>query len=189
MLPPPPTKRSNSVSKMNIENYLLPYTIHETAILSTRDIPFSESVVAACRDNRCGHYGTCWTCPPGVGTLGELKNKALSFDAAMLFTCKYDLEDCFDFEGMQTAAKQARDILFSIADRLRADGIRFQAMGCGSCDLCETCTYPNAPCRFPDKALVSMEASGIDVVALSKKCGVKYNNGSDTVTYFSIILY
>lgn len=174
---------------MNIEAYLSKYDICESAVFATQEIPFSEEVVAACRENRCGQYATCWTCPPGVGTLDELKQKALSFEQALLFTCKYPLEDCFDFEGMQLAAKKARAVLFDFADRLRSDGISFQAMGCGSCDLCTVCTYPDAPCRFPDKALISMEACGINVVALAGKCGIRYNNGSDTVTYFSIILY
>ncbi len=174
---------------MKIEDYLRPYDIFQTAVLSTKEIPVSEAVVAACRENKCGQYGTCWTCPPGVGTLDELKKKITEFENAVLFTCKYSLEDCFDFEGMQRAAKEARTVLFSIADRLRADGIRFRAMGCGSCDICEKCTYPDAPCRFSEKALISMEASGINVVELAKKCGLQYNNGNDTVTYFSIILY
>lgn len=174
---------------MNIEKYLSSPDIFETAVFSTAEIPFSEAVVAACRENRCGQYGTCWTCPPGVGELEELKAKALSFKNAVLFTCKYDLEDCFDFEGMQEAGKKSRALLFAIADNLRADGVRFQTMGCGSCDICAKCTYPDAPCRFPDKALSSMEAYGIDVGKLAKNVGVRYNNGSDTVTYFSIILY
>ena len=34
-----------------------------------------------------------------------------------------------------------------------------------SCGICKTCTYPDAPCRFPDRARRSMEACGIDVGA------------------------
>ncbi|MBR6781391.1 MAG: DUF2284 domain-containing protein, partial [Clostridia bacterium] len=65
----------------------------------------------------------------------------------------------------------------------------FQAMGCGSCDLCEKCTYPDAPCRFPDRALTSVEANGIQVIELAKNIGINYNNGENTVTYFSMILF
>lgn len=173
----------------DIKKYLQGFDIFESAELSPTDIPFSAEVVEACKANLCGQYGTCWTCPPGVGSLEDLKKIALSFDRAILFTCKYDLEDCFDFEGMQQAGKKARKVLFAIADKLRADGVSFRAMGCGSCDLCEKCTYPDAPCRFPERALISMEAHGINVVQLAKQCNIRYNNGSETVTYFSIILY
>ena len=65
----------------------------------------------------------------------------------------------------------------------------FELLGAGSCSLCEKCTYPDAPCRFPQKAKRSMEACGIDVVSLSKSCGINYTNGANTVTYFSVIYF
>ncbi len=34
-----------------------------------------------------------------------------------------------------------------------------------------------------------MEAAGINVVHLSRDCGIKYINGADTVTYFSLLLF
>ncbi len=174
---------------MNIEKYLTDPDIFQQKVIPTSEIVFREDVVAACEANLCGQYGTCWTCPPGVGKFEELKKRALSFENALVFTCKYDLEDCFDYDAMYAAGKKARRTLFSIADAMRTDGLHFQAMGCGSCDLCEKCTYPDAPCRFPDRALTSVEANGIQVIELAKKIGINYNNGSDTVTYFSIVLF
>ena len=64
-----------------------------------------------------------------------------------------------------------------------------QALGCEGCDICEKCTYPDAPCRFPEKAIPSIEACGISVVELSKLIGLNYNNGPCTVTYFCMILF
>ena len=31
-------------------------------------------------------------------------------------------------------------------------------IGAGCCTKCKTCTYPDAPCRFPEQAFSSMEA-------------------------------
>jgi hypothetical protein len=45
------------------------------------------------------------------------------------------------------------------------------------------------PCRFPEKAISSVEACGIDVMSLSKSAGVRYNNGKNTVTYIGAVLY
>ena len=174
---------------MNIEKYLIGHDICQKKVIPVAEIPFREEVVAACATNQCGQYGTCWTCPPGVGTFEEPKARALAFENALVFTCKYALEDCFDYDGMYAAGRLARKTLFSIADAMRADGLRFQAMGCGSCDLCEKCTYPDAPCRFPDRALTSVEANGIQVIELAKNIGINYNNGENTVTYFSMILF
>ena len=45
------------------------------------------------------------------------------------------------------------------------------------------------PCRFPDEAMPSLEASGIDVVQLTKDTGLVYNNGPKTMTIIGLILY
>ena len=74
-------------------------------------------------------------------------------------------------------------------EKLDAAGISYMALGCEGCDLCEECTYPTEPCRFPKKAVPSVEACGINVVELSHSIGINYNNGADTVTYFCIILW
>ena len=55
--------------------------------------------------------------------------------------------------------------------------------------ICTKCNYPATACRFPERAIPSVEACGIDVVELARKSGINYNNGPDTVTYFCIILY
>lgn len=163
--------------------------IHEHALIETSVIPFSPEVVAMCRENRCGRYGTCWTCPPGVGELEELEKKIKSYRTAFVFTCKYDLEDSFDFEGMIAGQQDAKQVLLRMTDALRAQGVDFMALGCEGCGLCETCTYPDAPCRFPERATPSVEACGIHVLELSRKIGLHYHNGANTVTYFCMILF
>ena len=122
---------------MNIEKYFSHPAIHERRLISTQQIPFSPAVVDACKANRCGKYGTCWTCPPGVGELDELERKIKSYPQAVVFTCKHDLEDSFDFEGMIEGQQIAKQVLREITDALRADGEAFMALGCEGCGLCE----------------------------------------------------
>ncbi|MBQ1962037.1 MAG: DUF2284 domain-containing protein [Clostridia bacterium] len=175
--------------KARIKKYLERSDIFQYSIFSTELIPFSQSVVDACRANLCGKYGTCWTCPPGVGEMSVLEKRIKSYENAAVFTCKYSLEDSFDFEGMVEGQKQTRNIFREILSSLSAAGESFYALGCEGCDICEKCTYPDAPCRFPEKAIPSIEACGISVVELSKLIGVNYNNGPCTVTYFCMILF
>lgn len=174
---------------MNIEKYFVGSGIFQYKLIKPDEIPFSQAVVDMCKANRCGKYGTCWTCPPGVGALDELERKIKSYKTACVFTCRYDLEDSFDFEGMVEGQKSAKRILQNIIEQLQADGKKFMALGCEGCGLCEKCTYPDSPCRFPGKAVPSVEACGINVVELAKKIGINYNNGADTVTYFCVILF
>ncbi len=168
------------------EEYFDRPPVTEYRWMDVADIPFSEAVLEACRANRCGRYGTCWTCPPGTAGVEE---RIKSYAHAVVFSCKYDLEDSFDFEGMMDGMKQARDALADIRKNLTRDGIDHMALGCEGCNLCPTCTYPDAPCRHPESATPSVEACGIHVVDLSRKVGVAYNNGPNTVTYFCIVLF
>lgn len=171
-----------------IEKYLKNKAVWEYKTIPSEDIPFSQAVADACKANRCGKYGTCWTCPPGVGHWQEIETKIKSYKNATVFTCKYDLEDSFDFETMTEGNHKTGAILREIISELKSDNVDFLALGCEGCNLCEKCTYPDSPCRFPDLAVPSVEACGIDVVKLSKNIGIKYTNGANTVTYFCIVL-
>ena len=161
--------------------------VHEYQCLPVSEIPFSPMVTEACAANRCGKYGTCWTCPPGLDPK-EAEEKIKAYTEAWVFTCKYELEDSFDFEGMRAGGHATHQKLLALTAELRREGIDYMALGCEGCILCEKCTYPDAPCRFPDRAIPSVEACGVNVVELSRRAGVKYNNGPETVTYFCVIL-
>lgn len=167
----------------------LPFAVHQYAWLCPADVPFSQTVRQMCADNRCGKYGTCWTCPPGIGEWEALRDECHSHDGmALVLTTKHDLEDSFDFEGMTQAAHTHKQLDSALALALGELGLPFVLYSAGGCELCDRCTYPDAPCRFPDRVHKPMEACGIDVVSLARTCGIRYNNGPDTVTYFSMLL-
>jgi predicted metal-binding protein len=102
----------------------------------------------------------------------------------VVFTTKYALEDSFDIEGMQEAGK----IHGGLTADMRKQFGAYPVYGAGGCRVCNTCSYPE-PCRFPGRAISAVEAAGINVTALSRLANLKYNNGPDTVTYFSMILF
>lgn len=155
--------------------------------LPVAEIPFSPEVTKACMANRCGKYATCWTCPPGLDPKAA-EQKIKSYSKAWVFTCKYDLEDSFDFEGMRAGGHATHQKLLALTAELRKAGVDYMALGCEGCILCKKCTYPHAPCRFPKQAIPSVEACGVNVVELSRRAGIQYNNGPNTVTYFCVVL-
>ena len=61
-------------------------------------------------------------------------------------------------------------------------------LGAGCCTRCKDCTYPAAPCRFPEKMVSSMEAYGMLVLEVCKANGLSYYYGPDTMTYTSCFL-
>ncbi|MDR1506408.1 MAG: DUF2284 domain-containing protein [Treponema sp.] len=164
---------------------------YEWGFISTAELVFSPELYKTCSTNVCGHYNTTWTCPPASGALEEQRAKILSYKNAFIFTTKYRLEDSFDWEGMTLARETHTALTVEIREKL---GGTFPVYGAGSCPCCklyaggESCAFPD-PCRFPDKKISSIEAAGINVTDLSRSAGVKYNNGANTVTYFSMVLF
>ena len=150
---------------------------------------FHPEIRALCEGNACRSYHTSWACPPAVGTLAECQRRVEQYDTMLLFSCKYDLEDSFDFEGMTAglhAFKKTVDAFDAELKLLLSDYHLLSNEGCG---LCETCTYPSAPCRFPSKLHPSLEGYGFVVSELAKNAGIRYINGADTVTYFGALLF
>lgn len=158
-------------------------------VIPTAEIPFHPDVRMYCEMNTCRKYGTSWACPPGVGTVEECRAHCLQYTHMLVLTGKYDLEDSFDFEGMAAGHAAFAEICDHLADYLTDRLPDFLVLSNEGCPRCESCTYPDAPCRFPEKLHPSVEAYGILVSNLAKKAGVNYINGKDTVTYFGALLY
>ena len=65
----------------------------------------------------------------------------------------------------------------------------FKLLSTGGCHLCKTCTYPDAPCRFPDRMSPSISSYGIIAANLAESAGMPYINGENTVTYFGLLCF
>lgn len=163
--------------------------INESVFLKVSDIPFDEKCRECCSANLCGKYGSTWNCPPAVGDFEKCKKYALTFDKAFVFTHRGKISDYSDMNAMNALRNETMDILFEICKKLKDDNIRFQPLGCEGCNECEKCTYPDAPCRFPEKAVPAVEAYGIDVMKLAEQEGLTYYAGQNIVTFFCIILF
>ena len=156
--------------------------------VDTTDINFSQEVRAMCEVNTCQRYGKTWACPPAVGTVDECKARIQQYEKMLVFTGKYNLEDSFDYEGMVEGAKQFAASCRTFDMAVRPYLTSYIMLANEGCDLCKECTYPDAPCRFPDRAHASLEANGIFVNELAALAQINYNNGVNTVTYFGALV-
>ena len=165
--------------------------VHEYGEIPSSAVAFSPELLASCQTNVCGNYNKSWTCPPACPSMEEQKKKILSSDKVFVFTTKHDLDDSFDYEGMVQGQKLHHRLIAEFRDRLH-DAYPFYGAGC--CPHCRdkdgknNCAIPD-PCLFPEKRIGSIEAAGINVTELSKAAKIAYNNGPNTVTYFSMILF
>jgi len=160
------------------------------AYVETKDIPFEKAFRSACEQNACGFYKRCWTCPPDAGSIESCMARVKVFPHAVLFQTISPLEDSYDIEGMHDAAVAHNRLTLKVQEAFRQIECASIVLGAGACGVCPTCTKPEGnPCRFPDLAVTSLEACGINVSELAKTCGLRYINGQNTVTYFGLLLY
>ncbi|HIZ06646.1 MAG TPA: DUF2284 domain-containing protein [Candidatus Eubacterium avistercoris] len=164
--------------------------IFQYGFLPVEQLSFSEGVQNLCKMNYCGHYGKKWVCPPGVGTYEECRQRILQYNHVFVFTTKHDLEDSYDFDGMMAGKAEHNKVCEKVVEKFKTfypDHILILAGD--DCNLCSKCTYPDAPCRFPDKAHPSIESHGVEVNRLAATLGINYINGENTVTYFGCICF
>lgn len=161
-----------------------------------------------CAADRCRAYDRSWVCPPACGSLDAFAEAIASKETALVVQTVATLEDEFDIEGMQEAealhkrrfaqfARNACDILgaslekgaaFGSTDGRKREEGALLFLAAGGCTVCPSCTYPDAACRFPDKAFVSVEAAGLVVSEVCESANIPYHHGKGTIAYTSCVL-
>lgn len=161
------------------------------AVISVDSISFDTAFRDMCASNVCGNYGKNHMCPPNVGKINDLIWEAKTYSRALVYQTVGLLEDSYDFEGMMEAGQLHNDLVQKVRDLFdKACGKKALHLGAGGCRICPVCVGKTGePCRFPDKAIASLEAYGINVSALAAQCGMRYINGENTVTYFGAAFF
>ena len=160
------------------------------APLRADSLEFRQEVRDMCQSGHCGSYGKSWCCPPACPPLEEMRQTVPRFPRGILVQTVAQLEDDFDYEGMVAAEARHKANFDRLVTRLRGvfGAAALLPMGAGGCRRCERCTYPDAPCRFPNRQIISMEAYGLLVSQVCDACGLAYYHGAGTLAYVSCIL-
>lgn len=171
-----------------IEQELAALPILEYAFLKTEQISFLQRVREVCRAE-CPRYGTSWSCPPATGSVEECAKKCRSYGDCFVFSTIAEVADTEDLRltlpTRMEHVETARHVVQIFRDRF--DSV--MALSTESCEICEVCTYPDAPCRYPDKMFPCVESYGILVTELAEKGGMTYRNGAGMITWFSVVFY
>ncbi|MBS7262564.1 MAG: DUF2284 domain-containing protein [Eubacteriales bacterium] len=143
-----------------------------------------------CEKNTCRAYDTNWAGPPACGTIEECEARIRQYKRSIFLQYVHTLIDSYDFEGMAESARLFRDMMSAAKSAFRElyDG-DFLILGAGCCRYCEKCTYPDAPCRHPDKAISSVESYGLNVTDLTKMAGADYAWSSGKMYNVGMIFY
>ena len=152
-------------------------------------VPCKKELRELCDPKECIHYGTCWSCPPGAGAFEECVARIKSAKNGIVVQTKRDGVDFSDAERLERISAMHNERL----DRLAADlrEVHGFALGfsTGGCDLCTSCTYPDAPCAKPVQQRLALSAHGVDVVELCERADMEYGFQNGTIRFIGLVLY
>lgn len=156
--------------------------------LNLQALVFMPEVREMCRADRCRAYGKNWRCPPACGSLEEAHARAAQYSFGMIVQTVGQMEDEYDYETIERAGKAHGESFISMMREIKKMYPDVLGMGAGTCNRCKECTYPDAPCRFPEDSYSSMEAYGLWVSKVCELSGIPYNYGKNTIAYTSCYL-
>jgi predicted metal-binding protein len=161
-------------------------------VIDPSDIIFREEFRKACERNACGKFGTNWMGPPAVGPIDELMAKAKAYKHGLLLQTVHPVASSFDMKAMVAGGKAFDEVFRAVLNCMRGKhrmGVALP-LGAGCCRVCLKCAYlEGEPCRYPDRALSSLEAYGMDVMALAKAHDIPYRDGTKSMAFFGLILF
>lgn len=148
-----------------------------------------DSVRDMCKENRCGQYGACWICPPCCGTIEACQARMDAYPGGLLVQTVGQIEDSFDYTGMRQIELRHQALFEQFDAYLKRRRPNVLALGAGACHICSACACPDAPCRFPERALSSMEAYGLLVLEVCKRNGLAYYYGPERIAFIGCYLF
>jgi predicted metal-binding protein len=140
-----------------------------------------------CEVNKCGHYGKSWSCPPGCGTLEDCDAKLRKYKRGLLLQSTGQMEDSFDYEAIEGTSRLHGERFDRFRNRLQEGYPGVFLIG-GVCRRCQSCGYPDTPCRFPDRISYTMEGLGMIVSEVCADNNLPYYYGPNTITFIGAVL-
>ncbi len=145
-------------------------------------------VRAMCKEDKCRAYGKNWTCPPHCGSLQECEAKMRSFCHGILVQTVGHMAKDIDSRCYRDTERRHLENFSRLCEAFRRQHPNALCLGAGGCRSCKQCAFPE-PCRFPEKAVSSMEGYGLFVTQVCRDAGLPYHHGERTITYTACILY
>jgi len=158
------------------------------AQLDVSTLEFLQEVRDMCNPEKCRSYNRSWSCPPACASLEEIRECVKKYTKGILVQTVGELEDSMDWDNIIETGVRHKENFGRMRENLGKKHPSLLAMGAGECKVCEACTYPDNPCRFPDKMEVSMEASGLFVSKVCKDNDLEYNYGPEKIAFTSCFL-
>ena len=160
----------------------------EAGVLDVATLEVKPMVRDTCASDKCHAYDHNWTCPPACGTLEECEAEMRKYEHGIIVQCVGRMEKRIDTKCYYETGRRLAVAIRKMREEVEKEYPDVLALGAGGCVICKECAYPE-PCRFPDKAISSMEAYGLFVTSVCRDNGMNYYYGPKTIAYTGCILY
>lgn len=160
----------------------------QAAPLAMDSLIVRDEVREMCAADRCKSYGKSWSCPPAAGLLSEAGRRMAKYSGGVIVQTTGETGGDFDMQGIREISARHKKNFDTLVRQVRMMHPECMPMGAGTCTRCHKCTYPDRPCRYPDRMYPSMEAYGLLVSDVCRRSGLEYNYGDRTMTFTSCIL-
>jgi predicted metal-binding protein len=145
-----------------------------------KDLQFDYKVEEQCKS--CKRYGKVATCPPHIRD-GDYYGKLLpSYKSCNIYYKQFKIDNTENWKELgRKSSLILSKFLLQKRNQLVNEGHYFVvAFGAGSCKLCKECIIP---CRFPDKSLIPLEATGLNIVKMMNNFGITIKHPVETYFY------
>lgn len=176
------------MNREQLEMQLSELPLYQYAFIRTGDLMFSDRIRWIC-EHECPMFGKTWACPPAVGSVEECEARCKEFDEALLIATITEVSDIANIEETLSTRAPHEEITREVHELVRQQAEATMVLSTEACAVCETCSYPDAPCRNRDKMYPCVESHGIVVTDLAEKTGIDFYAEGNLVTWFSLIFY
>lgn len=121
---------------------------------------FNEKVRDLCRS--CKRFGKNASCPPNIESIEHYRKAAKQYKAMDIVYKEFSISD---YDNIVVAGRKSSFELYKYLinkrNKLLKEGKIFvTCYGGGSCKVCKSCMIP---CRYPEKSIIPIEATGVNV--------------------------
>lgn len=170
-----------------IEKFIGDSPICEFCHIALQDLVFSDKVRYVC-ENACARYNKSWACPPAIDSIDHCMKECEAFRHVFLFTSVAEVPDRLDFSACLEAKRDHERLTLELRQRFEEQFGKVLALSTG-CMICEECSYPDAPCLYPEERLSAIESHGILIIETAGRLGITLDWGNNIVTYLSLIFF
>lgn len=142
--------------------------MNRLAINPKEELIFDLKVREMCRC--CKRFGTKATCPPYIDSFKYYNTLLPQYTHGIFYFEKFIIKGDNLELGKKSSMRIYKRIVSERKKLLKAGHYFVIGFGAGSCKLCDKCVFP---CSSPDKALIPLEATGVNIVRTLGRYGVK----------------